>query len=91
MPPADMARGMGLQRTSLSNTASDHGAESDCNLPESVCAVSRLPKMPPDPDRSLGGYLNYSGWPDRERFMELDRAIQCQLQESQQFSPCPAR
>jgi hypothetical protein len=25
--------------------------------------------------RSLGGYLNYENWPERERFLELDQAI----------------
>ncbi len=34
--------------------------------------------LPPGPSRSLGGYLDYSGWPERERFLELDRAIQLQ-------------
>lgn len=32
-------------------------------------------KLPPSPWRSLGGYFDYSQWSDRERFMELDRAI----------------
>jgi hypothetical protein len=32
-------------------------------------------KLPPTQFRSLGGYLDYDGWEDRERFMELDRAI----------------
>ena len=34
-----------------------------------------LPKVPPGPWRSLGGYLDYSSWKDRDRFLELDRAI----------------
>jgi hypothetical protein len=25
--------------------------------------------------RSLGGFLNYENWPERERFLELDQAI----------------
>jgi hypothetical protein len=28
--------------------------------------------------RSLGGYLDYDLWTERERFVELDRAIQAQ-------------
>jgi hypothetical protein len=43
---------------------------------DSVSGVSRLRKLPPSPFRSLGGYLDYAEWPDCERFMELDRAIQ---------------
>jgi hypothetical protein len=34
-----------------------------------------LPKLPPGPWRSLGGYFDYSTWADRERFLELDRAL----------------
>ena len=32
-------------------------------------------KLPPGPFRSLGGYLDYSDWPERERFLELDRIL----------------
>ena len=38
-------------------------------------ATSRLSELPPGPWRSLGGYLDYSIWADRERFLELDSAI----------------
>jgi hypothetical protein len=34
-----------------------------------------LQKLPPGEWRSLGGYFDYSHWIDRDRFMELDRAI----------------
>ncbi len=34
-----------------------------------------LEKLPPSRWRSLGGYLNYAEWPERERFAELDRAL----------------
>jgi hypothetical protein len=34
-----------------------------------------LPLLPPSPWRSSGGRLDYSSWPDRTRFLELDRAI----------------
>jgi hypothetical protein len=38
---------------------------------------SRLPlqKLKESPWRSLGGYFDYSDWPERDRFMELDKAI----------------
>jgi hypothetical protein len=35
-----------------------------------------LSQLPPGPWRSLGGYLDYSDWPERDRFIELDRAIE---------------
>jgi hypothetical protein len=79
MARADMAGKMGLHVAYGSNNESDERDESvdlDCLLPEAVCAVPRLRKLPPGPSRSLGGYLDYEGWPDRERFMELDRALQ---------------
>jgi hypothetical protein len=34
-----------------------------------------LPKLAEGPWRSLGGYFDYSLWADRDRFLELDRAI----------------
>ncbi len=34
-----------------------------------------LQKLPPSDWRSLGGYFDYALWADRDRFMELDRAI----------------
>jgi hypothetical protein len=36
---------------------------------------SPLQKVPPGEWRSLGGYFDYSHWVDRERFLELDKAI----------------
>lgn len=35
----------------------------------------QMAKLAEGPWRSLGGYFDYSLWPDRERFLELDRAI----------------
>jgi hypothetical protein len=49
---------------------------------ESVCGDTRLRKLRPSPFRSIGGYLDYRGWPDCQRFMELDRAIQADAHES---------
>jgi len=66
---------MGPQVAYQSNNESDESVDLDCSLPETVCAVPRLRKLPPGPSRSLGGYLDYEGWPDRDRFMELDRAL----------------
>jgi hypothetical protein len=36
---------------------------------------STLVRLPHLPWRSLGGYLNYEEWPERERFLELDQAL----------------
>ena len=47
---------------------------------QGVETVSRLRRLPPGPFRSLGEYLDYSGWPDRERFLELDRALKARRQ-----------
>jgi hypothetical protein len=41
-----------------------------------------LEKLPPGPTRSLGGYFDYELWPDCERFLELDRALQLRAQET---------
>lgn len=43
-----------------------------------------LKKLPPSEWRSLGGYFDYEHWADRDRFMELDRAIAA-AQRSQPF------
>ena len=53
---------------------------------ELVCPVARtipepqpaLQKLPCSPWRSLGQYLDYSDWKDRERFAQLDMAIRVQ-------------
>lgn len=34
-------------------------------------------RLPPSPTRSLGGYLDYAGWPEQERFQELDYILRC--------------
>jgi len=34
-----------------------------------------LQKVPPSEWRSLGGYFDYGHWAERDRFMELDKAI----------------
>ena len=39
-------------------------------------------RLPPSPSRSLGGCLDYAGWPDRDRFLELDRVLQNHAQEN---------
>lgn len=54
--------------------------------PEPSAAASRreavtengmgLHELPPGPWRSLGRYLDYTNWPDRDRFVALDRAIE---------------
>src|SRR5580658_7593643 len=76
---------MGLQAAYRNNTVrsivSDESVELDRSPLEQVCAVSRLRKLPPGPYRSLGGYLNYAGWPDCERFIELDSSLRRQAKE----------
>jgi len=63
---------------------------------EPVCGTGRLTKLPTSRFRSLGGYLNYAGWPNRQRFIELDRAIRLRAHESQNTeggadsNDCPA-
>ena len=63
----------------------DNGCQSSINaLPEIVNdpehqdfeAISSLRRMAPGPWRSLGRYLDYTDWVDRQRFFELDRAIE---------------
>ena len=49
---------------------------------------SPLQKVPPGEWRSLGGYFDYSHWVDRERFLELDKAIAAN-QRSQVFEVEP--
>jgi hypothetical protein len=53
----------------------------NCAPPETDHAAPALRRLRPNPYRSLGGFLNYEGWPDCERLMELDRAIQSQAQK----------
>lgn len=57
-----------------------------------------LQKLPPGPWRSLGGYLDYTDWPERDRFAELDQAIQAPWRHSPerygwviQFRRCRAK
>jgi hypothetical protein len=44
-----------------------------------------LARLPPSPFRSLGGYFNYEGWPDQQRFMELDEALRLKARKSPQI------
>jgi hypothetical protein len=66
-------------------TANDEfigGGHSSCRLDESKFmhpavdeASPSLARLPPSPCRSLGGYFSYEGWPDQQRFIELDEAL----------------
>lgn len=49
---------------------------------EGTCGetIRLLNPVPPGPWRSLGRCLDYTNWADRERFIELDRAIQIAAQ-----------
>jgi hypothetical protein len=58
----------------------------ECDSPESNAMPAlqpKLQKLSPSPCRSLGGYLDYSEWNDRTRFMELDSAIMARREEEQ--------
>jgi len=47
-----------------------------------------VPRVAAGPWRSLGGCLDYSQWPDRDRFLELDRALtMAQRREAEAQSP----
>ena len=46
------------------------------NAPTDRDSFSALHPLPPGPWRSLGRHLDYTNWPARERFMELDRKIE---------------
>jgi hypothetical protein len=77
LPPICESNAAG-QLASQNNIPSDGWVELDGTPPETVetvYAVRRLRRLPPSPSRSLGGYLDYAGWPDRERFMELDLTL----------------
>ena len=59
--------------------------ESEFTSPVAGDASFPLVRVPPGPFRSLGGYLNYEEWPDRQRFMELDEALRLKARESPQI------
>jgi hypothetical protein len=46
---------------------------------DSACGATKLgnhlPELPSSPWRSIGKRLDYSTWPERDRFIELDAAI----------------
>jgi hypothetical protein len=74
---------MGLQQTFRRDTEiEDEFGFGPYDAPlESVRVISRLRELPPGPYRSLGKHLNYTDWPDRQRFLELDQDIQRRAQE----------
>jgi hypothetical protein len=37
--------------------------------------ISRVRRQPPGPWRSLGQHLDYTNWPERDRFLQLDQEI----------------
>lgn len=49
--------------------------ESEFASPAADHASPPLVRLPPSPFRSLGGYFCYEGWPDQQRFMELDAVL----------------
>jgi hypothetical protein len=64
----------------LAKLAEDHEREARIAHDGAVGVPPRetkppLQKVAASPWRSLGGYFDYSHWPERERFLELDKAI----------------
>ena len=44
---------------------------------------TRLQRLPQSPWRSLGGLLDYTDWPERDRFAQLDMEIRArQIQQA---------
>lgn len=43
--------------------------------PRPVIRPQYSEKLPPGPWRSLGGFLNYETWEERDRFIELDEVL----------------
>jgi hypothetical protein len=63
-------------RTAKEDQAFGASETAAVNAPEDRDPFSPLCPLPPGPWRSLGQHLDYTDWPARERFMELDRAIE---------------
>ncbi|HTA46677.1 MAG TPA: hypothetical protein VK789_29740 [Bryobacteraceae bacterium] len=47
-----------------------------------------LTQLAPGPWRSLGRHLDYTTWADRDRFVELDRAIEANAMMEENEEPC---
>jgi hypothetical protein len=61
----------------VSTAAMKHGGRRlNGGPPDSVHTVIPPQGSPFNPFQSLGGSLDYGGWPGCQRFMELDRALQ---------------
>ena len=78
-------------RSSSANDEVIHSRHSTCGLDKSEVAPAiadyagpLLVRLPPSPFRSLGGYFSYEGWPDQQRFMELDEALRRKAYENPQ-------
>jgi hypothetical protein len=59
----------------------DHGMNEIRDLHEDMISTPLMP-LPARPWRSLGGFFNYEQWPERERFLLLDREIETCKAES---------
>ena len=63
--------------------AMKHGGHKLNRVPPDSARTVILPQgSPPSPFRSLGGSLDYGRWQGRQRFMELDRALQTPAPEN---------
>ena len=99
MSEKGLGKTLRLIRTITANSECPNGwhfdngrIELDDGPPEGDYVVSpRRSRLPPSPSRSLGGYLDYAEWPDRESFMELDHLLQRHVQERhvKALSPMP--
>jgi hypothetical protein len=83
------ARVTGTKKENPNGFTSMSHTHSTCGLDKSEVAPAiadyagpLLVRLPPSPLRSLGGYFNYEGWPDRQRFMELDEALRLKAREN---------
>jgi hypothetical protein len=62
--------------TSVSNqNADENGTYDSDELSVAIETSAPIPRFPPGPWRSLGECFDYSHWPDRDRFLELDGAL----------------
>jgi hypothetical protein len=66
-------------------------SEPDITAPTAEVAGPPLQRLSPSPYRSLGGYLNYEGWSEQHRFLELDEALRRNASENATARTRPIR
>jgi hypothetical protein len=70
------------EEVSMAGAMKHGGHKLNSEPPDSVRAVILPQGSPFSLFQSLGGSLNYGGWPGCQRFMELDRALQTPAPEN---------